>query len=88
LADKVLNEARRQFEKALIDLRDIGHATNQDPYTIRRYKEIINSSNGSPAALRATLAQLKRDFDYLVVATANSAAVRRRDSLATLLETL
>ena len=88
MADKVLNQARREFEKALIDLRDIGHATNQDPYTNRRYKEIITSSNGSQEELRATLAQLKRDFDYLVTATANTAAVRRRDSLATLLETL
>ena len=88
MANTVLNEARRQYEKAIIDLREIGNATNQQPYVDRRYREAINSSAGSLEELKSALAQLRNDFMYLATATGNAAAVRRRDQLQQLLDTL
>jgi len=86
MTDKVLNEARRQFEKALVDLREIGNQTNQQPYVDRRYREAINSSAGSLEELKPALAQLRNDFMYLATATGNAAAVRRRDQLVSFLD--
>ena len=54
----------------------------------RRAKELVNAGNGGIVEVRSTLSQLKHDFDHLAIATANSIAIRRRDSLATLLEML
>ena len=83
-----LDMARAEIQRCLIDFDFLGRRTSQDIYINRRAKELLNAGNGGIDELRRTLWQLKHDFDHLAVATANSIAVRRRDSLATLLETL
>jgi hypothetical protein len=81
-----LNRARAEIAQALGDMRFLAVNTSQDIYAARRAKELVNAGNGGLDDLRGVLIDLRNDFSMLAVATGNSTALRRRDSLTTLLE--
>jgi len=83
-----LNRARAEIAQSVEDLRYIAVHTSQDIAAGRRAKELVNAGNGGLDDVRRVLIDLKNDFSMLSVATGNSTALRRRDSLATLLESL
>ena len=82
-----LNRARAEIGQAVEDLRYIAINSSQDIYAGRRAKELLNAGNGGLDDVRRVLIDLKNDFSMLSVATGNSTALRRRDSLTALLET-
>jgi outer membrane lipoprotein SlyB len=81
-----LNRARAEIAGALGDTRYIAVNTSQDVYAARRAKELVNVGNGGLDDVRRVLIDLRNDFTMYATATGNSTAIRRRDSLATLLE--
>jgi hypothetical protein len=83
-----LNRARAEIGQAVEDLRYIAIHTSQDIYAARRARELVNAGNGGLDDARRVLIDLKNDFSMLSVATGNSTAMRRRDSLTSLLESL
>jgi hypothetical protein len=82
-----LNRARAEIAQSLEDLRFLAANTSQDIYAGRRAKELLNAGSGGLDDVRRVLIDLKNDFSMLSVATGNSTALRRRDSLQQLLDT-
>jgi urease alpha subunit len=81
------NRLRAEISAAINDLHFFA-IHSSDLYAARRIKELVNATSGGRDELKKHATQLRHDFDYMVIATGNATAVRRRDSLQQLLDTL